>query len=136
MVVSRKNYYNNSLGYIAYGASSRNNVFSTQISLELLANDPRGVEQYKTAHEAQYQMAVVGIFVLHLTGPSRQQVLEGPETMLDPVATLPCPDEPRPTDSGFETHYIELLLPGFTDYDECHGAIRWTGRLQPHTRYP
>ena len=35
-MVSRKNYYKNSLGYIAHGASHRNKIFSTQISLELL----------------------------------------------------------------------------------------------------
>jgi hypothetical protein len=36
VVVSRKNYYNNSLGDIVHGASYRNNIFSTQIALELL----------------------------------------------------------------------------------------------------
>ena len=40
-------------------------------------------------------MAVVGIFVVHLAGPSRQQVLQGPKTVLDPVAPLPCPQKPR-----------------------------------------
>ena len=35
-MVSRKNYYKNSLGYIAHGSSHRNKIFSTQISLELL----------------------------------------------------------------------------------------------------
>jgi predicted ester cyclase len=36
VVVSRKNYYKNSSGYIAQGSSYRNKIFSTQISLELL----------------------------------------------------------------------------------------------------
>src|SRR5262245_59953452 len=68
---------------------------------------------------------------MRLTGPSRQQVLQGAKTVLDPVAPLPRPDEPRPADSRVETHHIELLLPGLTDYDEGNGAIRRTGGSQP-----
>src|SRR5690348_1520292 len=81
-------------------------------------------------------MAVVGILVLHLTGPSRQQVLQGAKTVLDPGAPLPRPDEPRPADSRVETHHIELLLPGLTDDDDRHGTIRRTGGAQPRIAYP
>src|SRR5215813_13002363 len=81
-------------------------------------------------------MAVVGILVLHLTGPSRQQVLQGAKTVLNPVPPLPRPDEPRSADSGFEAHDVELLLLGLTDHDECHGAIRWAGCPQPYIAYP
>src|SRR4029453_128918 len=81
-------------------------------------------------------MAVVGILALHLTGPSRQEVLQSPKAVLDPVAPLPRPDEPRSADGGFEAHHVELLLPGFTDYDEYHGAIRWAGRPQPRIAHP
>src|SRR5215831_2923275 len=83
-------------------------------------------------------MAVVGIFTLYLTGPSRQQVLQGPKTILDPVPPLPGPDEPRPADGRVETHHVELLLPGCTDHDERHRAIRRTGGPQPriaHARH-
>src|SRR5262245_48610960 len=83
-------------------------------------------------------MAVVGIFVVHLAGPSRQQVLQGPKAVLNPMATLPRPYQPWPADGGFETHDVELLLPGCTDHDECHGAIRGTGGPQPriaHSRH-
>src|SRR5438874_438708 len=83
-------------------------------------------------------MAIVGILILHLTGPSRQQVLQGPKTVLDPVAPLPRPYEPRPADSGVEAHDIELLLPGFTDHDERHRTIGRTGGSQPciaHARH-
>src|SRR5215208_3778899 len=76
-------------------------------------------------------MAVVGILALHLTGPGRQQVLQGAKTVLDPVPPLPRPDEPRPADRGFEAHDVELLLLGLTDHDEGHGAIRRTGDPQP-----
>src|SRR6267142_1096605 len=76
-------------------------------------------------------MAVVRLFAVHLAGPGRQQVLEGPETVLDPTATLPRPDEPRPADGGFETHHVELLLPGLTDHNDRHCAICRTGGLQP-----
>src|ERR671929_1000692 len=76
-------------------------------------------------------MAVVGILVLHLTGPSRQQVLQGPKTVLDPVAPLPCPYESWPADGRVETHHVELLLPGLTDHDDRHRAIRRTGSSQP-----
>src|SRR5215468_4864367 len=76
-------------------------------------------------------MAVVTLLVLHLTGPSRQQVLQGPKAVLNPVAPLPGPDEPWPTDGRVETHHVELLLPGCTDHDEGHGAIRRTGGSQP-----
>src|SRR5215468_7648061 len=81
-------------------------------------------------------MAVVGIFTLHLTGAGCQQMLQGPKAVLDPVAALPRPDEPRSTDSGFKAHHVELLLPGCTDYDECHGAIRRTGGPQPRIAHP
>src|SRR5262245_175808 len=81
-------------------------------------------------------MAVVGILALHLTGPSRQQVLQGAKTVLDPVAPLPRPDEPWPADGRGKTHHIEPLLPGLTDYDEGHGAIRRTGRSQPRIAHP
>src|SRR5262245_6248755 len=81
-------------------------------------------------------MAVVGILILHLTDPGGQQVLQSPKTVLDPVAPLPGPDEPRPADSRVETYHIELLLPGFTDHDERHRAIRRTGAPQPCIAYP
>src|SRR5262250_2841113 len=63
-------------------------------------------------------------------------MLQGAKTVLDPVAPLPGPDEPWPADGGGETHHVELLLPGCTDHDECHGAIRRTGRPQPRITYP
>src|SRR5215475_10824847 len=76
-------------------------------------------------------MALVGILALHLTGPRRQQVLQGAKTVLDPVTPLPGPDEPRPADGRVETHHVELLLPGLTDYDDRHRTIRRTGGPQP-----
>src|SRR4029453_12433319 len=63
-------------------------------------------------------------------------MLQGPKTVLDPVASLPCPDEPRPADGRIETHHVELLLPGLTDDDEGHGAIRRTGGAQPRIAHP
>src|SRR6266568_7963337 len=76
-------------------------------------------------------MAVVRILALHLTGPSRQQVLQGAKTVLDPVPPLPRPDEPRPADGRVQTHHVELLLSGLTDHEERHRAIRRTGGPQP-----
>src|SRR5262249_40087635 len=81
-------------------------------------------------------MLTVSVFTVHLTGSSRQQVLQGAKTMLDPVAPLPGPDEPRPTDGGVETHHVELLLPGLTDDDDRHRAIRRTDGAQPRIAYP
>src|SRR5690349_17495618 len=81
-------------------------------------------------------MAVVSILVLHLTGPGCQQVLQGPKTVLDPGAPLPRPDEPRPADGCVETHHVELLLPGLTNHNEDHGAIRGTGGPQPRIAHP
>src|SRR4051794_5853709 len=81
-------------------------------------------------------MAVVRSLALHLTGSRRQQVLQGPKTILDPVAPLPCPYQPWPADDRVETHHVELLLPGLTDHDQGHGAIRRTGRPQPRIAYP
>src|SRR5215211_3339983 len=83
-------------------------------------------------------MAVVGILALHLTGPSRQQVFEGPKAVLDPVAPLPCSDKPWPADGRLQTHHVELLLPGLTDHDDRHRAVCWTGGPQPriaHSRH-
>src|SRR4030095_11662404 len=81
-------------------------------------------------------MAVVRILAVHLAGPSRQQVLQRPKTVLDPPATLPRPDEPRPADGRVETHHVELLLPVLLDHDERHRAIRRTGGPQPHIPHP
>src|SRR5262245_4188396 len=81
-------------------------------------------------------MAVVGILALPWTGPSRQQVLQGAKTVLDPVPPLPGPDEPWSADVGFKTYHVELLFPGFRKYDEGHGAIRRTGRPQPLIAHP
>src|SRR5688572_14391177 len=76
-------------------------------------------------------MAVVGIFAVYLTGSRRQQVLQGPKTVLNPTATLPCPDEPRGTDGRFETHHVELLCTGLRNNDEDHRSIRRTGGPKP-----
>src|SRR5262245_45592838 len=81
-------------------------------------------------------MAVVGTLALHLTGSRRQQVLQGPKTMLDPVTPLPCPYQPWPADGRVETHHVELLLPGFTDHNERYRAIRRAGGLQPRIAHP
>src|SRR5262249_28838477 len=81
-------------------------------------------------------MAVVRILVLHLTGAGCQQVLQGAKTVLDPVPSLPRPDEPWPADGCVQTHHVELLLPGCTDHDEGHGAIRRTGGSQPRIAHP
>src|SRR6266487_6198212 len=95
------------------------------------ADDPRGVKQHQTAHQAQYQVAVVGILAVYLTGPGRQQVLQGPKAVLNPAATLPCPYEARRADGRVETHHVELILPVLIDHDECHRTIRWTGGPEP-----
>src|SRR5215831_4978910 len=81
-------------------------------------------------------MTVVGILALHLTSSCRQQVLQGPKAVLNPMATLPRPYEPWPADGRIETHHVELLLPGFADHDDRHRAIRRTGRPQPRIAYP
>src|SRR5215469_14172827 len=77
-------------------------------------------------------MAIVGILVLHLTGPSRQQVLQGAKTVLNPVPSLPCPDEPRSADDSLQTEYVVQLHTGFMDDDDGHGPTRGTGGPQPH----
>src|SRR5437868_1406796 len=81
-------------------------------------------------------MAVVRLLTVHLTGPSCQEVLESPETVLDPVAPLPCSNEPWRADVSLKTYHIELLLPGCTDHDERHRAIGRTGSAQPHILDP
>src|SRR5262245_55275414 len=81
-------------------------------------------------------MAIVGIFAAHLTGRGCEQVLEGPETVLDPVAPLPCPDEPRPADVGLQTEQVVQFHTGLMDDDDGHGPIRWTGGPQPYITHP
>src|SRR6266568_2521851 len=81
-------------------------------------------------------MAVVHIFTVDLTGARRQQVLQGPKTVLDPMAPLPRPYEPRPAHGGCETHHIELLIPGLINNDEGHRTIRRTGGPQPRIAHP
>src|SRR5215471_706993 len=73
---------------------------------------------------------------MHLTGPGRQQMLQGPKAVLNPVPPLPGPDEPWPADGRGETHDVELLLLALTDHDEGHGAIRRTGGPQPRIAHP
>src|SRR5947208_17004956 len=68
---------------------------------------------------------------MHLTGSRRQQVLQGPKTVLDRVAPLPCPYESWPTDGRVETHHIELIFPSRIDQDERHHAIGCTGGPEP-----
>jgi len=81
-------------------------------------------------------MTVVGILASHLTSSCRQQVLQGPKAVLNPMATLPCSYQPWPADGSVETHHVELLLPGRTDHEERHRAIGWTGRPQPRIAHP
>src|SRR5919109_2575460 len=81
-------------------------------------------------------MTVVGIFALHLTCPSRQQMLQRPKAVLDPVAPLPRPDKPRPADGRVETHQVELCLPRLLNHEERHRAIRWTNGTQPRIAHP
>src|SRR4029453_72841 len=80
-------------------------------------------------------MAVVGILAVHLAGAGGQQVLQGPKTVLDPVAPLPCSYEPWPAEGRVETHHVELLLPGLADHDEGHCAIGGAGSPQPRITY-
>src|SRR5262245_38431382 len=81
-------------------------------------------------------MTVVGILALYLTGPSCQQVLQGPKTVLDPVAPLPGSDEPWPADGRVKTHHVELLLLGLVNHDEGHSTIRRVRRPQPCIAHP
>src|SRR5215475_15354142 len=81
-------------------------------------------------------MAIVGIFAVHLAGPSRQQVLQSPKAVLNPVAPLPCPDEPRRTESSFQTHHVILIRTGLLDNSNSHYTIRRTGRPQPRIAHP
>src|SRR5215813_11182500 len=81
-------------------------------------------------------MPIVRIFTVHLASPSRQQVLQGPKTVLDPGAPLPRPNESWAADGRVETHHIELLFTRLLDYDERDRAIRRTGGPQPRIAYP
>src|SRR5262247_2297697 len=81
-------------------------------------------------------MAVVCLFAVHLTGAGRQQVLQGPEAVLNPVAPLPCPDEPRPADVSLHTEPVVQRYTGLMDDDDGHRPIRWTGGLQPYITHP
>src|SRR5262245_25928288 len=91
-----------------------------------------GIHQDKTPHQAYDQMAVVGIFTLHLTGAGCQQMLQGPKTVLYPVAPLPCPYQPWPADVGCQTEQVVQRHTRLMDDDEGHGPIRGTGGPQPH----
>jgi len=74
---------------------------------------------------------------VHLACPNCQQVLQGPKTVLNPVATPPRSYEPWRTDGCGETHHVELIRPVRIDHDERHHAICRTGGSQPriaHTR--
>src|SRR5215468_10536469 len=81
-------------------------------------------------------MPIVRIFTVHLASPSRQQVLQGPKTVLDPVAPLPRPNESWAADGRVETHHIELLFTRLLDYDKRDRTIRRTGGPQPRIAYP
>src|SRR5215471_14537036 len=81
-------------------------------------------------------MPIVGILAVHLAGHGGQEMLEGPKAVLDPMAPLPGPDEPRPADGCVETHDVVLLFPGLLHHDEGHGAICRTLRPQPYITHP
>src|SRR5882672_1388462 len=81
-------------------------------------------------------MAVVRLLAVHLAGPSRQQVLQSPKTVLDPPAPLPRPYEPRRTDGGLQTHQVILIRTGLLDHGDGHRAIRRTGGTKPHITHP
>src|SRR5262245_30938909 len=81
-------------------------------------------------------MAVVGILMLHLTGPSRQQVLQGPKTVLDPVPPLPRPDEPRPAYGSLQTEQVVQRHTGLMDDDKGYGPICRTGGPPPRIAHP
>src|SRR5215217_8184684 len=81
-------------------------------------------------------MTVVGILALHLTSSRRQQVLQGPKAVLNPMGTLPGLYRPWPAAGAVETHDVELLLPGLIGHDGGHGAIRRAGGSQPRIAHP
>src|SRR5215211_3340401 len=81
-------------------------------------------------------MAVVGILTVHLASAGGQQVLQGPKTILDPVAPLPCSYESWPAGGRVQTHHVKLLLLGLVNHDERHGTIRRTRRSQPCIAHP
>src|SRR5215471_10953457 len=81
-------------------------------------------------------MPIVGILAVHLAGHGGQEMLEGPKAVLDPMAPLPGPDEPRPADGCVETHDVVLLFPGLLHHEEGHGAIRRIHCPQPYITHP
>jgi hypothetical protein len=100
------------------------------------ANNPRGVEQHEAPHQAQYQMPIVGVFTLYLTGTGCQQVLQDPETVLDPVAPSPPADQLWSTPLGLQTHQVETVLAWLIDDNHRYLIIGRTGGAKPHVPYP
>src|SRR4029450_8762079 len=76
------------------------------------------------------------VVAVHLTGPGRQQVLQGPNTALDPAATFPRSHEAWRTDAGIWTHQVILIYLRLIDNRDGHRAIRRTGGAQPRITLP
>jgi putative transposase len=64
--------------------------FRTHLSLAMDCPEPRPVHVPDKGR----------VVAVHLTGPGRQQVLQGPKTALDPAATFPRSHEAWRTDAG------------------------------------
>ncbi len=64
--------------------------FHRHVTLEA---DSGGLEQNQSGHQPQDQVVIVGSFCLDLAGLSGQEMLQGPEGMLNPAAPAPCSDQ-------------------------------------------
>ena len=59
-------------------------------------DDARRVEQHETPHQAQHEVAIIGVFAVHLTRLGRQQMLQNPKDKLDPMTPTPPANQYRP----------------------------------------
>jgi hypothetical protein len=104
-------------------------LFHRHVALE---DEPTRIEQRKARDQTQDKMTVVGIFAAGLTDLGGQQVLEQTEHLLDPVALIPSPNQPRHRDRERHRDEIKRFLTGFVYDDEPHVTIGSTVGAQPH----
>ena len=82
-----------------------------------LEQHPVRIVQNKTGHQPQHQVAIIGVFTLDLTGIGGEQMLQGPEDLLNQISTRPNAQQACGGNPGGQAEQIATILASFVDQD-------------------